>query len=140
MYSFWSPHELSPSLGLAAFLPDDHVGPWRSYSGDEIRQAATKMRDFRSRWDSEQVSASHRVNVGRYTSLEAIPGSRWLYALQHGINGADIFRIIDGKTGVSTILDLDAGPIADLEEGQSIGYSLEPNRILIGCTNKNGEE
>jgi hypothetical protein len=97
------------------------------------------MRDFRGRWGSEQVSSSHRVHVGRYDSLEGIPGSRWLYAIQHGINGADFLRIIDGKTGISTIEDLDVGPIEDLENGKSVGYSVEPNRVFIGCASENDE-
>jgi hypothetical protein len=98
------------------------------------------MRDFRGRWESEQLSASYRVNVGRYASLEAIPGSRWLYALQRGRNGADFLRIIDGRTGISTIPDLDVGLIESLDEGPSVGHSLEPNRILIGFANKNDDE
>jgi hypothetical protein len=98
------------------------------------------MRDLRSRWESEQLSASHRVNVGRYASLEAIPGSRWLYALQRGRKGAYFLRIIDGKTGISTIQDLDVGPVASMYDELSVGYSLEPNRILIGCSNSDDDE
>jgi hypothetical protein len=71
--------------------------------------------------------------------LEGVPGSRWLYALQRGKNGANFIRIIDGKTGISTIQDLDAGPIADLDGNISVGYSLEPNRIIIGCSSENDE-
>ena len=138
MYSFWSPHELSSSLGLAVFLPDDHVGPWKSYSGDEIRQAAIKMRDFRNRWDSDQVSASRRVHVGRYDSLESIPGSRWLYAFPYDRNYASI-RIVDGKTGMYTMQDLDVDPIGPTYASAPVVYSLEPNRILIGDAVENEE-
>jgi hypothetical protein len=93
------------------------------------------MRDFRSRWESEQVSASHRVNIGRYAWLEAIPGSRWLYALQRGINGTNFLKIIDGKTGICAIQDLDVGPIDWLQEELCVGYSFEPNHIFIGFAN-----
>jgi hypothetical protein len=98
------------------------------------------MRDFRGRWESERVNASHRVNIGRYASLEGIPGSIWLYAFERGSNTADFLKIIDGKTGICTIQDLDVGPVESLYDDQSVGYSLEPNRILIGCTNNNDDE
>jgi hypothetical protein len=98
------------------------------------------MRDFRSNWASEHVSASHRVNVGRYTALEAIPGSRWLCAFQYGRNGAGFVRIVDGKTGISTVQDLDVGSIGSVVAPQFVGCSLEPNRILMGCTEEDYDE
>jgi hypothetical protein len=98
------------------------------------------MRNFRSRWGSEQVSASPRVSVGRHTIVRSIPGSRWLYAFQTGINDDGVVVIVDGKTGMSAMQDVDVSPIGSPHAAPPpIVYSLEPNRILLGGFGENDE-
>lgn len=87
------------------------------------------MRNFKDRWNSERVRATHRVHLGRYNSLVVIPGSRWLYNFHHDTS----IGIVDGKTGMSTMQELDVGPVeATYTEQLPVACSLEPNRILMG--------
>lgn len=71
--------------------------------------------------------------------MESIPGSRWLYAFRDHINDGSAVGIVDGKTGMSTIQDLDVGPIGPTYAAPLVVYSLEPNRILIGGSGENDE-
>lgn len=140
LYSFWRPHELDAFSGFSAFLPTERIGPWRGYSGDDIRLAAMKMRGCRDNWQSEQPIAKYRVSItAKEGILLGIPGTRWLYSFQQYSSSLQV-QFADGRTGHRTAKGIDIVPPGTIvgDESPAI-FSLEPDKILIGDSGENDE-
>jgi len=70
-YSFWNPHEFIGTSALSAFLPKHRLGPWKSYSGEEIRISVERMCKFKHRWIPGHARAIHHLSI--WEAYEFIP-------------------------------------------------------------------
>ncbi|KIM28551.1 hypothetical protein M408DRAFT_23603 [Serendipita vermifera MAFF 305830] len=142
LYSYWNPQDFYHPCGLSAFLPKTRVGPWRSYTGDELRLAATKLREFKLNWNSDLPVSTHRVGLDAARPLlQGLPGSRWLFISYPHDLGSTVVRFIDGKTGISTIDEFDISP-PDTEYGNEVpaAWLVAPDEILVGTSGESEGE
>lgn len=98
------------------------------------------MRGFKLNWKSETPRAKYRVDLGSRScesSLESVPGTRWLLHYHNQSSSHTVGVFIDAKTGARTTEDIVISPAGTVEDGVNpVVCALEPNRVLIGTSSE----